>query len=253
MGKIWYGLEDKVVLVTGGSRGIGFEIAKNLIDQRAQVVICSRKKENLDSAIEQLNSDNLTAFEAHIAKESDVDALFENIRNKYSRLDVLINNVGMNLLTTGIADTEPATWQKIIDSNLSGTFLCCRMAAQMMKGQGGGKIVNISSVAGRKASPGMGIYGVAKAGIEMLTKVLAFELAPFKVHVNAVAPAMVRTDFSRPFWSNSEIHEQIVKTIPLGRIAEPVDVVNPVLFLSSDAASYITGQTIVVDGGSTVI
>lgn len=122
-----------------------------------------------------------------------------------------------------------------------------------MQEQGGGKIVNISSVAGRKASPGMGIYGIAKAGIEMLTKVLAFELAQSNVLVNAVAPAMVRTDFSKPFWSNSEIHTQIVNAIPLGRIAEPIDVVHPVLFLSSDAANFITGQTIVVDGGSTAI
>ena len=116
-----------------------------------------------------------------------------------------------------------------------------------------GKIINISSIAGRKATPGMGIYGIAKAAIEMMTKVLAAELAPFNINVNGVAPAMVRTDFSKPFWSNSDIHNMIVKTIPLGRIAETDDIVHPVLFLASDAASFITGHILVVDGGSTAV
>jgi NAD(P)-dependent dehydrogenase (short-subunit alcohol dehydrogenase family) len=122
-----------------------------------------------------------------------------------------------------------------------------------MREQKTGKIVNVSSIASRKASPGMGIYGIAKAGVEMLTKVLASELAQFNIQVNAVAPSMVRTDFSKPFWSNKELYDLIVKTIPLGRIAEPVDVVHPVLFLASDASNFITGQTIVVDGGVTAI
>jgi NAD(P)-dependent dehydrogenase (short-subunit alcohol dehydrogenase family) len=159
----------------------------------------------------------------------------------------------MNLLTASVPETDLALWQKIIDTNLNGTFLASRRAAKIMKLQGGGRIVNISSIAGRKASPGMGIYGIAKAAVEMLTRVLASELAPFKIMVNAVAPAMVRTDFSKPFWSNKEIHDQIIKGIPLGRIAEPMEIVYPVLFLASDAASFITGQTLVVDGGATAI
>jgi 2-deoxy-D-gluconate 3-dehydrogenase len=122
-----------------------------------------------------------------------------------------------------------------------------------MKEQKGGKIVSISSIAGRKASPGMGIYGIAKAGIEMMTKVLASELALFNVQVNAVAPAMVRTEFSKPFWSNSEIHDVVVKGIPMARIAEPIEVVHPALVLASEGSNFITGQTIVVDGGSTAV
>ncbi len=252
MNKICYGLDEKIAVVTGGSRGIGLEIARTLLEENAQVVICGRKQENLDAALESLgNDERVTAVTAHIAKAEDVTRLFEVVKERYGTLDILVNNVGMNLLTLSVADTEPALWQKIVDTNLSGTFLCAQAAAALMKERKQGKIVNISSIAGRRASPGMGIYGVAKAGVEMLTKVLASELAPFNIQVNAVAPSMVRTEFSRAFWSNAELHDEIVKSIPLGRIAEPMDVVHPVLFLASGASDYITGQTIVVDGGST--
>ena len=254
MSMIRYGIEDRVVVVTGGSRGIGLEIAKELVAQKAKVVICGRKAETLEAAADEIGSPYLMTVQAHIAKEEDVDNLFKTVKDALGRVDVLINNVGMNLMTPFVADTEFSLWQKIIDTNLSGTFLCSRRASMIMREQKeGGRIVNVSSIAGRKASPGMGIYGVAKAGIEMLTKVLASELAGFNIQVNAVAPSMVRTEFSKPFWSNTDIYEQIVKTIPLGRIAEPIDVVHPVLFLASDAAGFITGQTIVVDGGATAI
>jgi NAD(P)-dependent dehydrogenase (short-subunit alcohol dehydrogenase family) len=253
MSTIQYGLEGKVIVVTGGSRGIGFEVARELIEQKARVIICGRKQDNLDAAAQTIGSTDLMTVQAHIAKEEDVERLFSRIMDAYGKLDVLINNVGMNLMTPFVADTEFSQWQKIIETNLSGTFLCSRRASQIMREMKTGKIVNVSSIASRKASPGMGIYGVAKAGVEMLTKVLASELAQFNIQVNAVAPSMVRTDFSKPFWSNKDLYDHIVKTIPLGRIAEPMDVVHPVLFLASDASNFITGQTIVVDGGVTAI
>ena len=254
MSKICYGLEGKVAVVTGGSRGIGLEIAKHLLSENAKVAICGRKQENIDSAVSSLGkNDNLLAIQGHIGKEPDVDIIFSEVLKKYSRIDILINNVGMNLMTPSTAETDLPLFKKIIDTNLSGTFMCSSKAASIMKSQKEGKIISISSIAGRKASPGMGIYGIAKAGIEMLTKVLSSELALFNIQVNAVAPAMVRTEFSMPFWSNKEIHDHVVKNIPLGRIAEPIDVVHPTLFLASSASDYITGQTLVVDGGSTSI
>jgi NAD(P)-dependent dehydrogenase (short-subunit alcohol dehydrogenase family) len=254
MGAIRYGLEDRVFVVTGGSRGIGLEIAKELVNQGAKVAICGRKQATLDAALAIINGkDRVIAASAHIAKEDDVEKMFNTVLTKFSRIDALINNVGMNLLTPSVTDTELATWQKIMDTNLNGTFLCSRKAAKIMQEQKKGKIVNVSSIAGRRASPAMGIYGIAKAGVEMLTKVLAAELAQFGIQVNTVAPSMVRTEFSRPFWSNDLIYEQIVKGIPMGRIAEPMDVVHPVLFFASDAADFITGQTLLVDGGATAI
>ncbi len=249
-----YNLSEKVVVVTGGSRGIGLEIARQLLVENARVVICARKKEGLDAAMESLGqSDRVLAIQAHIARQEEVEHLFERVQEKFSRFDILINNVGMNILTASLADTEPALWQKIIDSNLNGTYLCSRKAAQLMKTQGHGKIVSISSLAARKSSPGMGVYGIAKAGIEMMTKVLASELAASNIQVNSVAPGMVKTKFSEPFWSNEQLHQEICKGIPAGRIAEPSDVVHPVLFLASEGASFITGQTIVVDGGQSIV
>ncbi len=249
-----YDLQGKVVLVTGGSRGIGLETARLLLDQEARVVICARKQEGLDAAREALGGgDRLLAVQAHIAEEEQVERLFGAALDRFGRLDVLVNNVGMNLLTPSVVDADVGAWRKIIDTNLTGTYLCSRRAAQVMRGQGKGKIVSVSSLAARQAAPGMGVYGVAKAGIEALTRVLAAELAPFNVQVNAVAPSMVMTGFSAPFWSNEELCKKIVATIPAGRLAEPLDVAHVVLFLASDASGFITGQTLVVDGGSTAV
>ena len=247
----WYNLEGKVALVTGASRGIGLAIARELLRQKAKVAICARKPEGLEAARQELAAPDLLALPAHIAEEDQVDRLFAAVLDRFGRLDILINNVGMNLLTPSTVDADVAAWRKIIDTNLTGPYLCARQAARAMRPLKAGKIVNLSSIAGRQAAPGMGIYGVAKAGLEMLTRVLAVELAPDNIQVNAVAPSMVKTGFSAPFWSNESLQAQIVAGIPAGRLAEPMDVVHPVLFLASDAAGYITGQTLIVDGGST--
>ena len=249
---ISYDLAGKVFLVTGGSRGIGLEIARQLLQQNARVAICARKQEGLDAAMADLQAgDEVLAVPAHVAREEDVDNLFAQVKEKFGRLDVLVNNVGMNIMTSAVADVDYSLWNKIIDSNLNGAFLCASRAAAMMREQKEGKIVNISSLAAHRAASGMGVYGIAKAGVEMLTRVLAVELADSNIQVNAVAPSMVRTEFSQPFWSDPAIHDEIVKGIPMGRIAEPEDIAHMIMFLSSSAADFITGQTYFVDGGST--
>ena len=253
MGDLSYGLEGKVVVVTGASRGIGLEIARMLIAQKAKVVICGRKAEGLSAAEAELQAgDSLLTVAAHIAKEADVDVLFDRTLETFGTVDALINNVGMNIVT-GTVDADFGLWQKIVDSNLNGTFLCSRKAGRIMREKQAGKIVSITSIAARRAAPFMGVYGIAKAGIEMMTRVVAQELGAFNVQVNAVAPCMVRTKFSEPFWSNPDIYEQVVKTIPMGRIAEPADVAHPALFLCSPGADFITGQTLTVDGGATAV
>ena len=245
-------LSGKVALVTGGSRGLGKDIALKMAKRGAEVAICGRKKENLDKAVEEFQKHglDLMAESANIGKSDQVKALIHAIEEKFGRLNILINNVGMNILTPSVVETDEGLWDKILESNLKGTFLVSSHAVTLMKGSGGGKIVNISSIAARKASRGMGIYCVAKAGVEMLTRVLAVELASEHINVNAVAPGMVRTRFSQPLWSDESILKEVVRTIPMGRIAETGDVVGAVMFLASDLSDFITGEVITVDGGS---
>lgn len=245
-------LSGKVALVTGGSRGLGKDIALKMAESGAKVAICGRKQDSLDQTREEFSKKGFEIMtqSAHIAKSDQVANLFQSIDERFGRLDILVNNVGMNILTPAVAEVDEGLWDKIIESNLKGTFLVSREGIKLMKRVGGGKIVNISSIAARKAARGMGVYCVAKAGIEMLTRVLAIELAQDHINVNAVAPCMVKTRFSQPFWINGGLLKEIEKAIPLGRIAETGDVVGAVLFLSSNLSDFITGEIITVDGGA---
>jgi len=252
MGEKNIDLSGKVALVTGGSRGLGKDIALEMAQKGAKVAICGRKKENLDMTVEEFYTRGLAllAMSANIGKSDQVKLLMQAIDAQFGRLDILINNVGMNILTPSVVETDEGLWDKILETNLKGTFLVSSHAASLMKSAGGGKMVNISSIAARKASKGMGVYCVAKAGVEMLTRVLAVELAPDHINVNAVAPGMVRTKFSQPLWSDEGLLKEVVQTIPLGRIAETGDVIGAVMFLVSDLSDFITGEVIAVDGGS---
>jgi 2-deoxy-D-gluconate 3-dehydrogenase len=245
-------LSGRIALVTGGSRGLGKAIALAMAQKGAQVAICGRKQENLDRAVAELKAKgtDVLARPVNMGRSDQVAGLFKAIEEKFGKLDILVNNVGTNLLTPSVAEADEGLWDKLLETNLKSAFLASSMAYKLMKKAGAGKIVNISSIAARKASRGMGIYCVAKAGLEMLTKVLAVELASDRIQVNAVAPCVVRTQFSQPFWSNESIFQEILKTIPAGRIAEPDDVVGAVLFLASSLSDFITGEILNVDGGS---
>jgi len=245
-------LSGKVALVTGGSRGLGKDIALAMAQKGAEVVICSRKEESLGEAVEEFTNRGLgvIAKVANVGKSNEVKALFQDLDKQFGRLDILINNVGTNILTPSLVEADEGLWDKILETSLKSAFLVSSQAVMLMKRVGGGKIVNISSIAARKASRGMGRYCVAKAGVEMLTRVLAVELASEQINVNAVAPGMIRTRFSQPFWSDESLLKEVVRGIPMGRIAETGDVVGAVMFLASDLSDFITGEVITVDGGS---
>jgi len=246
--------EGKFVLVTGGSRGIGRAICEGFLKKGACVFICGRKEEALKEAAGYFRAfeGRFFPFQCNVTKPDEVDGLFQRIREKTDRLDVLVNNVGMNRFTAFVLDVEEGLWDRILQGNLKHAFLVTKGAFPLLKKAERGRVINISSIAGRKASFGMGVYCVAKAGLDMLTKVLAAELASFNINVNAVAPGMVRTDFSKPLWSQKDLLKEIEATIPMGRIGEVEEVVGAVLFLASPMADYITGEIITVDGGAQV-
>lgn len=252
MGKWDMDFSGKVALVTGGSRGLGKAVAEALAEKGATVAICGRKQENLDKALADLKGKgpDVMAHTANMGKADQVASLFKAIEGKFGKLDILVNNVGTNLLTPSVAEADEGLWDKLMETNLKSAFLASSMAYKLMKKAGAGKIINISSIAARRAARGMGIYCVAKAALEMLTKVLAVELASDHIQVNAVAPCVVKTQFSQPFWSNESLMKEILKTIPAGRIAETEDVVGAVLYLASPLSDFVTGETLTVDGGS---
>ncbi|MBU2498420.1 MAG: SDR family oxidoreductase [Proteobacteria bacterium] len=245
-------LSGKVALVTGGSRGLGKAIALAMAQKGAKIAICGRKQESLDAAAMDFKDQGFPVMvrSAHVAKSDQVKALIRGIEDQFGRLDILVNNVGTNILTPSVAEADEGLWDKVIETNLKSAFLVSSLACRLLKKAGRGKIVNISSIAARKAARGMGIYSVGKAGVEMLTRVLAVELAPDRINVNAVAPCVVKTQFSQPFWSNEDLLKEITRTIPMGRIAETGDVVGTVLFLASGLSDFITGEIITVDGGT---
>lgn len=245
-------LEDKVALVTGGTSGIGKAICEALLSKGAWVYTCGRKEEKI-KAIEGHFAhfgDRFRAMRCHVAKGEEVEGLLGKIGEEKGRLDILVNNVGMNVFTPFLLDTDPGLWDKIMETNLKSAFLVTSKALPLLKASLRARIINISSIAGKRPAPGMGVYCVSKAGLDMLTKVMASELASLNISVNAVAPGVVRTDFSRPLWGDPETLKEIEAGVPFGRIAEVDEVAGTVLFLASPLSDYLTGEILVVDGGA---
>ncbi|MBV9090544.1 MAG: SDR family oxidoreductase [Mycobacteriaceae bacterium] len=234
-----FGLAGKLVLVTGGVRGVGAGISAVFADQGATVVTCARHP------VERL------PYEFHLCDvrdEDSVTALIDAIVERHGRLDVLVNNAGGSPYALA-ADASPTFLRKIVELNLLGPLLVSQAAnAVMQKQETGGSIVSISSISGRRPSPGTVAYGAAKAGVESMTATLAVEWAP-KVRVNAVAVGMVETERSELFYGDAESIAAVAATVPLGRLAKPHDIGWVAAFLASDAAAYISGTTMAVHGG----
>jgi 2-deoxy-D-gluconate 3-dehydrogenase len=182
--------------------------------------------------------------------ESDqINALVEASMKTYGRVDILINNAARSFLRP-LMDLREDGWDKIFDVNCKAAFLLSRAVAKIMGEQGGGRIVNITTVGAVRGGAGMGVYHASKAALNMLTKCMAVEWAPLNVNVNAVGPGLTKTAFSQPIWSNPSLEQMIVTKIPKGRLAEPEEIVGAVLFLCSEDSSFITGESIYVDGGT---
>jgi 2-deoxy-D-gluconate 3-dehydrogenase len=189
------------------------------------------------------------AVQTDITRKADVDNLVQKTLAELGAIDILVNNAAMNIKAP-LLELNEAGWDRVIDTDLKGYYLCSQAAGGVLVGQKRGNIINIASTAAVDTAPGMGAYCIAKAGVVMLTRILAIELARYNIRVNAVAPSIVKTKFSQPLWADAKALKGIEAGIPLGRLAEPNDIVGAVLFLASEASAYITGHTIVVDGGS---
>jgi NAD(P)-dependent dehydrogenase (short-subunit alcohol dehydrogenase family) len=249
-----YSLSGKVAVVTGGRRGIGKAIALALAGAGADIALGDRTVDDgqLEAAaaeIKKLGRRSL-AVKADITSKAEVDNFIQKVADELGAVDILVNNAATNVRAPLLELGEDG-WDRVINTDLKGCYLCAQAAGRIMVSQKRGNIINIASTAALKAAPQMGAYCIAKAGVVMLTKVLAVELGQYNIRVNAVAPYIVKTKFSQPLWSEPEALKQIEAEIPVGRLAETGDIVGAVLFLAADASSYITGQTVIVDGGST--
>jgi NAD(P)-dependent dehydrogenase (short-subunit alcohol dehydrogenase family) len=247
-------LNGKVAIITGASKGIGKAIALAYAQAGAEVVVSSRKQEAVDLVAQEIQAagGKAMALAAHMGRPEEVEALVAKTVDRWGRLDIAVNNAATNPHFGPLLTADEGQLEKILDTNLKGYFRLCKAVVPHMEAGGGGKIVNIASVAGLRPGLNMGAYSLSKAAILMLTQVLAVELGPAKIQVNAIAPGIIKTKFSRVLWESEDILRMVEARTPLMRIGLPEDVVGIALFLASGASDYVTGAVIVVDGGASL-
>ncbi len=246
-------LADKVIVVTGASRGIGAAIAAACVAAGARVVLASRKQADLDAVAAKLGgAGEVAAFACHTGKPEDVDALFARAVERFGRVDGLVNNAATNPHFGPMIDTPDLAIDKTIEVNIKGYFYAARALVRQARARGGNAaIVNIASVAGLRAAPMQGVYGMTKAAVISMTQTLAYELGGSGIRVNAIAPGLVETKFASAIVQNPMLREHVIKRTSLARHAQPDEIAGAAVYLLSDAASFTTGTVLVVDGGYT--
>lgn len=246
-------LEGKVALITGSSRGMGRELAMGFAKEGADVVINGRNLEKAKAVAKEIENLGVRsmAVGADVSIGQDVTRMVEEVVQSFGRIDVLVNNAGINLFILEAEKIKEEGWDQVIDVNLKGVFLCCQAAGKKMIEQGGGKIINISSAAGLIGEQGFLPYCVSKAGVIMLTRILAYEWSRYQILVNAIAPGFIAGGMNTPILNKEILVSGLTRQVPLKRLAKPEEIVKVALFLASEDSSYINGTTLVADGGMT--
>ena len=248
-----FSLEGKVAVVTGASRGIGRALALGLAEAGADVCVAARTEADLAApvaAIEALGRRAL-AVPTDVCAREQIEAMIDRTTSELGRLDILVNNAGGTNFRAPIMTIRPEGWDKVIALNLTSAFHATQIAAQVMSSARGGSIIQISSVAGLTGAAGLAGYSAAKAGVRLMSQAAAKELARSNVRVNTIAPGWVATELNRPLREDEATDRQIVSGIPMGRWGRPEEIVGAAVYLASDASSFVTGATLVVDGGET--
>lgn len=246
-----FDLSGRIALVTGASRGIGESIARLLAAQGAHVIVSSRKVEDCQRVVDAIQADggSAEAIACHIGEMEQIKGIFEQIRSRHGKLNILVNNAAANPYFGHVLDTDLAAYQKTVDVNIRGYFFMSVEGGKLMRESGGGAIVNVASVNGIIPGAFQGIYSITKAAVISMTKTFAKECAGANIRVNALLPGATDTKFASALVKNDTILKQLMPHVPMGRVAQPDEMAGSVLYLVSDAASYTTGSCIVADGG----
>ncbi len=246
-------LDGRVAIITGGGRGIGKAIARSFAQAGAHCAIASRKAEALEEAARELASlpGRILPFPCHVGRPEELEKLVDGVRRQLGPADILVNNAATNIQLGPILEGTDAQFAKMMEINVLGPLRLSRLVAPAMIQRRSGSIINIASISGLRPQHHGSFYSMTKAALLMLTRSLAEELGPSGVRVNAIAPGLVQTDFSSYLWQNQEIRDRYLATQMLPQLAAPAQIAPAALFLASDLASFITGQTLVVDGGAT--
>ncbi len=245
-------LDGQVAIVTGGSRGIGKAIAAAMIREGAQVVICGRKQETLETAAAELGA-GATAHACHVGRAGDIDKLVSDTESRFGRVDILVNNAATNIAQGACLGFDDGQFDKMVEVNLKSVFRLVRRVAPGMCARQSGSIINIASIAGVKPQPESLLYSMTKAALIMMTKSYALELGPQGVRVNAIAPGLIQTQLSEYFWKDDAKLSHHVQRQPVRHLGQPEEIAEVAVLLASRTSSYLTGQTLVVDGGYTLL
>lgn len=245
------GLKGQVVIVTGGGSGIGRSIAIEFAKAGASVVLAGRRPAVLEKTGEEIKNlgGRSLCISTDTSQRASVDNLIHSTMAEYGMIDILVNNAAIQDYGEPLLQISEEVWDSVIDTNLKGYFLCCQAAGKKMVERKRGKIINIASIAGFAPAATGGIYNISKAGVVMLTKLLARQLASYNIRINAIAPGYVNTPMAKDVQRDSERLRKVEAFIPLGHMAEPIDIANAALFLASEASKHMTGHTMLIDGG----